>query len=67
MIRYYEGGISCTYAWDLDNGFALSFLMKKSFSNLDKFIFSLIDIDSKSDVKEGIWESTNVVEVKINK
>ena len=34
-IRYYEGGISSVYFWDLDDGFAGVVLLKKSkFSEL---------------------------------
>jgi hypothetical protein len=28
-IRYYEGGISSVYLWDMDNGFAGCVLLKK--------------------------------------
>lgn len=36
---YFEGGVSSVYLWDLDNGFAGSFLIKKSTFS---FIFALI-------------------------
>mgnify|MGYP006081594689 CR=1 FL=1 len=47
---YFEGGVSSVYLWDLDNGFAGSFLIKKSMQS-DKF------------VKEGSWDSIHIVEV----
>ena len=30
MTRYYEGGVSSVYFWDLDDGFAGVVLLKKS-------------------------------------
>lgn len=30
MNRYYEGGVSSVYFWDLDDGFAGVVLLKKS-------------------------------------
>lgn len=30
MLRYYEGGVSSVYFWDLDDGFAGVVLLKKS-------------------------------------
>lgn len=47
---YYEGGTSSVYLWDLDNGFAGCFLIKKKVSG-NRF------------VKEGSWDSIHVVEV----
>ena len=29
MIRYFEGGISSVYLWDMDDGFAGCVLLKK--------------------------------------
>lgn len=29
-VRYYEGGVSSVYFWDLDDGFAGVVLLKKS-------------------------------------
>lgn len=52
---YYEGGISSTYVWEKDDGgFALAFLMKK-------------DVEKLKGVERGIWDSINVVDVKIDK
>ena len=51
---YFEGGISSVYLWDLDNGFAGSFLIKKNMQ-ADKF------------VKEGSWDSIHIVEVQEDK
>ena len=36
---YYEGGTSSVYLWDLDNGFAGCFLIKKSESFCFCFVF----------------------------
>ena len=33
--RYYEGGVSSVYFWDLDDGFAGVVLLKKSKSGLN--------------------------------
>ncbi len=30
VIRYYDGGVSSVYFWDLDDGFAGAVLLKKS-------------------------------------
>lgn len=30
IIRYYDGGVSSVYFWDLDDGFAGAVLLKKS-------------------------------------
>jgi capping protein beta len=46
---YFEGGTSSVYLWDLDNGFAGCFLIKKK-------------VDSDRYVKSGCWDSIHVVE-----
>lgn len=33
FFRYYEGGVSSVYFWDLDDGFAGVVLLKKSMSH----------------------------------
>ena len=48
--RYFEGGVSSVYLWDLDHGFAGAVLMKKAGSG------------SKA---EGCWDSLHVVEVQV--
>lgn len=48
--QYYEGGTSSVYLWDLDNGFAGSFLIKKKVTG-DRY------------VNKGSWDSVNVIEV----
>nr|CDS33771.1 F actin capping protein subunit beta [Hymenolepis microstoma] len=45
---YFEGGISSTYCWDLDQGFAMAILIKKS---------------GNAASASGCWESVHVVEV----
>ncbi len=30
FVRYYDGGVSSVYFWDLDDGFAGAVLLKKS-------------------------------------
>lgn len=47
---YFEGGVSSVYLWDMDEGFAGCFLIKKSVEG-DRF------------VKKGCWDSIHVVEV----
>mmetsp|Transcript_23020 Transcript_23020/g.33682 ORF Transcript_23020/g.33682 Transcript_23020/m.33682 type:complete len:278 (+) Transcript_23020:104-937(+) len=47
---YFEGGTSSVYLWDLPNGFAGCFLIKKSVQN-NRFVNS------------GCWDSIHVVEV----
>lgn len=49
---YYEGGLSSVYLWDLENGFAGCFLIKKP-----------IATDENVYVNQGCWESIHVVEV----
>ncbi|KAJ3098617.1 hypothetical protein HDU97_003882 [Phlyctochytrium planicorne] len=48
--RYYEGGVSSVYMWDLKDGFACVVLIKKALSD---------------DVKvSGCWDSIHVIEVQ---
>lgn len=47
---YYEGGVSSVYLWDLDQGFAGCFLIKKN-------------VESDRYVKQGGWDSIHIVEV----
>ena len=53
LIRYYEGGISSVYLWDLDHGFAGAILIKKAG-------------DASSKIK-GCWDSIHVIEVQVSK
>lgn len=46
---YFEGGTSSVYLWDLDNGFAGCFLIKKS-------------VDGDKNATSGTWDSIHVVE-----
>lgn len=46
---YFEGGTSSVYLWDLDDGFAGCFLIKK-------------DVEGDRFVKKGCWDSIHVVE-----
>lgn len=46
---YFEGGTSSVYLWDLDEGFAACFLIKK-------------DVEKDRFVKKGSWNSIHVVE-----
>uniref|UniRef100_A0A7S2F5N5 F-actin-capping protein subunit beta n=1 Tax=Octactis speculum TaxID=3111310 RepID=A0A7S2F5N5_9STRA len=48
--QYYEGGTSSVYLWDLDDGFAGCFLIKKS-------------VEGHAFVSAGSWDSIHVVEV----
>mmetsp|Transcript_107094 Transcript_107094/g.308115 ORF Transcript_107094/g.308115 Transcript_107094/m.308115 type:complete len:295 (+) Transcript_107094:110-994(+) len=52
---YYDGGVSSVYIWDLDEGFAGAFLIRKELppaSAYEKF------------VERGVWESVHLVEVR---
>jgi len=46
---YFEGGTSSVYLWDLDNGFAGCFLIKKN-------------VEENRFVNKGSWDSIHVVE-----
>jgi len=50
---YYEGGISSVYCWDIDDGFALVVLIKKT-----------QDQSKKGQPMRGAWDSIHVAEVK---
>lgn len=64
--RYYEGGVSSVYLWDLDDGgFAGVVLLKKSMS----FLFLLLSIEvytamepSTPNEPSGSWDSIHVFE-----
>ena len=43
--RYYEGGVSSVYFWDLDDGFAGVVLLKKSKSVANRFKGWEVDVD----------------------
>ncbi len=43
-FRYFEGGVSSVYCWDLDDGFAACILIKKSTFSPIIFFLSIIDI-----------------------
>ena len=45
--RYYEGGVSSVYFWDLDDGFAGVVLLKKSNVSLPALRFSLSFWDAR--------------------
>jgi capping protein beta len=47
---YFEGGVSSVYLWDLAEGFAGCFLIKK-------------DVEGLTFVKSGSWDSIHVIEV----
>lgn len=49
--RYFEGGISSVYLWDLDHGFAGVVLIKKA--------------GDGSEMIKGCWDSIHVVEVQV--
>ena len=48
---YYEGGTSSVYLWDLDDGFAGCFLIKKALAG------------SVAGVDKGTWDSIHVIEM----
>jgi len=50
---YYEGGVSSVYCWDIDDGFAVVILIKKS-----------QDLSKRGQPMKGAWDSIHVVEVK---
>jgi len=49
--RYFEGGVSSVYFWDLDHGFAGVILIKKAGDGSNKI--------------KGCWDSIHVVEVQV--
>jgi capping protein (actin filament) muscle Z-line, beta len=51
MHLYFESGVSSVYLWDIDDGFAGCFLIKKEIT------------EKKRSVQEGCWDSIHVVEV----
>lgn len=53
---YYEGGVSSVYTWDLDEGFAVVVLIKKT-----------QDHSKKGQPMKGTWDSIHVVEVQEGK
>lgn len=50
--RYFEGGVSSVYLWDLDHGFAGVILIKKAGDGSKKI--------------KGCWDSIHVVEVQVH-
>lgn len=50
-LRYFEGGVSSVYLWDLDHGFAGVLLIKKAGDGSNKI--------------KGCWDSIHVVEVTV--
>jgi len=50
--RYFEGGISSVYLWDLDHGFAGVVLIKKA--------------GDGSQMIKGCWDSIHVIEVQVS-
>jgi len=55
-FRYFEGGVSSVYCWDLDNGFAAVILIKKT-----------QDQSKKGQPMKGTWDSIHVIEVNKGK
>lgn len=53
FYRYFEGGVSSVYLWDLDHGFAGVILIKKAGDGSKKI--------------KGCWDSIHVVEVQVSK
>eukprot|EP01101_Sappina_pedata_P012436 TRINITY_DN854_c0_g1_i1.p1 TRINITY_DN854_c0_g1~~TRINITY_DN854_c0_g1_i1.p1 ORF type:complete len:287 (+),score=158.26 TRINITY_DN854_c0_g1_i1:55-861(+) len=53
---YFEGGVSSAYCWDLDAGFAMVVLIKKS-----------QDQSKKGQPMKGTWDSIHVVDVEEKK
>ena len=51
LFRYFDGGVSSVYLWDLDHGFAGVILIKKAGDNSMKI--------------KGCWDSIHVVEVQV--
>lgn len=51
-FRYFEGGVSSVYLWDLDHGFAGVILIKKAGDGSKKI--------------KGCWDSIHVVEVQVS-
>ena len=52
-IRYFDGGVSSVYLWDLEHGFAGVILIKKAGDGSKKI--------------KGCWDSIHVVEVQVRK
>jgi capping protein beta len=52
FCRYFEGGVSSVYLWDLDHGFAGVILIKKAGDGSNKI--------------KGCWDSIHVVEVQVS-
>lgn len=51
LLRYFEGGVSSVYMWDLDHGFAGVILIKKA--------------GDGSKMIKGCWDSIHVIEVQV--
>lgn len=51
FLRYFEGGVSSVYLWDLEHGFAGVILIKKAGDGSKKI--------------KGCWDSIHVVEVQV--
>ena len=65
--RYYEGGVSSVYLWDLDDGFAGVVLLKKSTvpsTRRSTLLVSMIDrlLATPRSRSEGGWDSIHVFE-----
>lgn len=67
--RYYEGGVSSVYCWDLDDGFAACILIKKSklflfceifFFLTTKSFFFFSQINSPRSIQEGTTNEGNM-------
>ena len=51
IYRYFDGGVSSVYLWDLDYGFAGVIIIKKAGDGSQKI--------------KGCWDSIHVVEVQV--
>ena len=52
--RYYEGGISSAYCWDVDDGFAAVILVKKSMPpSYNLFFIAHISLQHKINLRRG--------------
>jgi capping protein beta len=67
LIRYFEGGASSVYLWELeDGGFAGVVLLKKSEYRDDLIAVSKTNPGAKatsSELPTGTWDSIHVIEV----
>jgi capping protein beta len=63
--RYFEGGISSVYLWDMDDGFAGCVLLKKGMHHLDMATRILMDTAvSPTPKSTGSWDSIHVFDAQ---